>query len=197
MVVTATGATARGCRRPRTAARTWSATAVDVTDQVHETRACTNRACATRSPASFNRRQLEVFEAGHREDGWAAISIDLDHFKQVNDSQGHDRGDQVLIEFCRFLGRRIGAGDAVVRLGGDEFALLLAGADARAWRTWSSACARTPAWRPAVSRSARPLREGDEALTATLARADGEMYSVRAATRGHCRPERLLGLDPA
>jgi diguanylate cyclase (GGDEF)-like protein/PAS domain S-box-containing protein len=158
--------------------------AVDVTEQVHETRVLHEQSVRDALTGSYNRRHLEVFEAGHRQGGWAAVSIDLDHFKQVNDSQGHDRGDQVLIEFCRFLGRRLGADDAVVRLGGDEFALLLGGVDAARLDALIERLRRDAELSPCAFSLGAALREGDEALSATIARADGDMYSTRAASRG-------------
>jgi diguanylate cyclase (GGDEF)-like protein/PAS domain S-box-containing protein len=157
--------------------------AVDVTDQVQEARVLQEQNLRDALTGSYNRRHLDAFESAQREQGWAAIGIDLDHFKQVNDQQGHDQGDQVLIEFSRFLDRRAGLGDAVVRLGGDEFALLLAGADVQRLEAVVEGLRRDVERAPCAISMGAALREGGETLAATLARADGQMYSVRAATR--------------
>ena len=54
----------------------------------------------------------------------AVLFVDIDHFKEVNDSFGHDAGDQVLAEVGRRLSRLSRHADTAARLGGDEFVLL-------------------------------------------------------------------------
>jgi len=56
----------------------------------------------------------------------ALLFIDLDHFKEINDSLGHDVGDKVLQEVTRTLQSVVRAEDSISRLGGDEFTVLLA-----------------------------------------------------------------------
>ncbi|MEA3372766.1 MAG: EAL domain-containing protein [Campylobacterota bacterium] len=55
----------------------------------------------------------------------ALLFIDLDHFKQINDSMGHDAGDRVLKILAKRLEEQIRKGDTLARLGGDEFTLIL------------------------------------------------------------------------
>jgi len=55
----------------------------------------------------------------------AVFFIDLDHFKNINDSSGHDTGDTVLITAAQRFIRCVRKGDTVARLAGDEFAILL------------------------------------------------------------------------
>jgi diguanylate cyclase (GGDEF)-like protein/PAS domain S-box-containing protein len=59
----------------------------------------------------------------------AALLLDLDNFKYLNDSQGHKAGDQFLVSLARVLKERLRQTDVVARLGGDEFGVLLPAAD--------------------------------------------------------------------
>ena len=60
----------------------------------------------------------------------ALVYIDLDRFKYVNDTAGHETGDRILIEISRALSRKLRRNDIMARIGGDEFAIILKNVDA-------------------------------------------------------------------
>ena len=77
--------------------------------------------------ALFNDRLMQAITAASRDTGKQVVVMlmDLDHFKEINDTLGHPTGDQVLILVAQRLRAALRDSDTVARLGGDEFAILL------------------------------------------------------------------------
>ena len=75
----------------------------------------------------FDRLQQMLARAQRTGELMAVCYLDLDDFKPVNDTLGHEAGDHLLIELAQRIRHCVRAGDTVARLGGDEFALLLCG----------------------------------------------------------------------
>jgi len=74
----------------------------------------------------FTRRlRARIEMALRKNERFALLLIDLDHFKNINDTYGHDAGDLVLIETAKRLRASVRNYDCVARLGGDEFAIIL------------------------------------------------------------------------
>ena len=73
-------------------------------------------------------RLKQAMTAGNRNGCFGAVLfIDLDHFKTLNDTLGHDKGDQLLGQVAKRLNASVREGDTVARLGGDEFVVVLGG----------------------------------------------------------------------
>ena len=73
-----------------------------------------------------DRLGLAITHSSRHESHLAVLFLDLDDFKDVNDSFGHACGDRVLVELAGRIRRTVRAEDTVARLGGDEFIVLLA-----------------------------------------------------------------------
>ena len=124
----------------------------------------------------------------------ALLMLDLDKFKEVNDSLGHRAGDQLLIQVGVRLGERMGAGDLLARLGGDEFAVLLqdAGHD-EAVDVAVKLCAALDqpfavedvALRSSVSVGISLFPDDGPDLSTLLRKADIAMYQAKTSFTGH------------
>jgi diguanylate cyclase (GGDEF)-like protein len=95
---------------------------------------------ATRDPltGAVNRRQLDLAlqttlrRHGETRSPFAVVALDVDHFKRINDTFGHERGDRVLSGLGTLLRESLRGSDVIARVGGEEFVLLLRDLDAAA-----------------------------------------------------------------
>ena len=119
----------------------------------------------------------------------AALMIDLDRFKGVNDTFGHAVGDEVLWHVGRSIVDGARAGDIVVRYGGEEFVVLLSGVDlasarAVAERVRVSVAEPDGDRRPSITASVGlALRTPEETFERLVERADKAMYFAKASGR--------------
>ncbi len=125
------------------------------------------------------------------------VFIDIDNFKTVNDSLGHEAGDAVLLEFARRIRAATRGGDLTARFGGDEFAVLLAPPSGRAHAAAVSerilAALAAPHALPEAeivlnaSIGIAMSEAGEESVTELLRNADVAMYAAKAAGKGQYR----------
>ncbi|NYI41292.1 GGDEF domain-containing protein [Demequina lutea] len=121
-----------------------------------------------------------------------AVMIDVDRFKQVNDTFGHAVGDRVLVAVAKALREGVRAGDVLVRFGGEEFLALLPGAHA------ADVAARAERWRSTLAELRVASEQGPVGVTVSigvaeasrgdnpddlLSRADKAMYEAKVGGR--------------
>ena len=135
----------------------------------------------------------------------AVLYLDLDRFKEINDTQGHTVGDDVLREVARRFSSVLRESEIVARLGGDEFAILATNADASAAVLIAERIVGTLATRVEVGSQAFSLgvsigisrypSDGDTP-DALLRNADIAMYRAKSGGRGymHYDPEMSSGI---
>lgn len=153
-------------------------TAKQLLDRVHEQQQYLhNLAMFDPLTGLYNRNSLREFahkyfaDATRQDHALALILIDLDHFKKVNDTHGHLKGDEVLEEVGSFLKRAIRDEDFAARYGGEEFLLLLPHCNLQA------ACEKAQSLRAEIEE----LRPGGLDLTASIgvaARPKGEAQNM-------------------
>ncbi len=99
--------------------------AQDVTERFRQERQLREWSVHDALTGCYNRRYLAELTSRQHERRRGCIVFDLDHFKHVNDTDGHQRGDEVLIAMPQFLRSHVREQDAVIRLGRDEFLVRL------------------------------------------------------------------------
>jgi len=116
----------------------------------------------------------------------AAVCLDLDHFKRVNDQLGHDAGDRVLVRLGVVLREQARPVDVIARLGGEEFVAVLPLADAAGAYAYAERvrAALAASGIPRVTASAGvAAADGPEDLHALVRAADAALYEAKRAGR--------------
>lgn len=136
--------------------------------------------CYNRRYLNTVTRQCEAQPKGE----WGCIYLDIDHFKQYNDSNGHAEGDAVLVKMARFLMRHVRAEEAVVRVGGDEFLVVLCDSDEdQTEHVVARLRAAAPTSAPVPFSMGWAARRGNELFEQTMIRADHRLLAVRVDER--------------
>ncbi|MCW8827216.1 MAG: bifunctional diguanylate cyclase/phosphodiesterase [Gammaproteobacteria bacterium] len=133
---------------------------------------------------------------GNRSLGICLAIFDLNHFKPINDTYGHEVGDQVLKIVAQLLTGSLRTGESLYRLGGDEFAAIFFNSDREVAETIASRCNESIISYPFIELGVQePIRisiglahaDGDEPelLKVLQWRADMAMYSAKQPGRSH------------
>jgi diguanylate cyclase (GGDEF)-like protein/PAS domain S-box-containing protein len=143
----------------------------------------------------------------------ALLFLDLDHFKNLNDSRGHDVGDALLIEVAQRIRSTVRTGDTVARHGGDEFVLVIEDLSLDVEEAEAQTRAVIGKIREAIARpytlggtllhcsasvGAALFRGNEESVDALFKHADLAMYQAKAAGRDTLRlfhPSMQIALD--
>ncbi|NTV94961.1 MAG: GGDEF domain-containing protein [Thiobacillus sp.] len=123
----------------------------------------------------------------------ALAMLDLDHFKQINDTYGHDAGDLVLVRLAETLHQLMREVDVVARMGGEEFAVLMPDTQAevavqvadRLRQAVAEMAVETPAatLRCTASFGVSEFLPGDSRIQDVFVRADQALYRAKQAGR--------------
>ncbi|HEX5726278.1 MAG TPA: GGDEF domain-containing protein, partial [Longimicrobiaceae bacterium] len=146
-----------------------------------------------------NRRHLwrvagdQVRAARRQGAGFAVLAMDIDRFKAINDSYGHDAGDAVLRRVAEGVRASLREVDTVGRVGGEEFVAILPGAGTAAATEVAERLRASvegldfsdlhPALRVTLSVGATVWRAEDAGVAATLKRADESLYRAKSLGR--------------
>ena len=140
------------------------------------------------------RREIELSRQSAQP--FAALLIDLDHFKQINDSHGHEAGDRALQHVAAVLANATRGSDYVFRLGGEEFVIVLVAVNEQQAMIIAEDLCRQIAAQPLVMPGKQSLsitasigvaaHDGHPDYEHLMARADAAMYAAKQAGRNRC-----------
>jgi diguanylate cyclase (GGDEF)-like protein/PAS domain S-box-containing protein len=143
---------------------------------------------STRDPLThaMNRRYLVQLEGRDDTRGpWGCVVVDLDHFKTINDTQGHAKGDEILVAVAQQLRDSAGSNDVVVRMGGDEFLVVIDHAEELG--SFLEHLGRDLTSRPWSLSLGWTISRPGESVDEVIARADDQLYAHRAVARHTAR----------
>jgi diguanylate cyclase (GGDEF)-like protein len=136
------------------------------------------------------RAQAVIAPARRSGEALAVLMLDIDHFKRVNDVEGHAAGDRALQRMAAALRKRVRSGDLVCRYGGEEFCVLLLQADAKTALEVDAGVRRELADSASAGSglmltfsSGLATLSDDTGLDSLLRRADHALYEAKAAGR--------------
>ncbi|WIM88579.1 GGDEF domain-containing protein [Candidatus Mycobacterium wuenschmannii] len=134
---------------------------------------------------AFNTRARDLIEAS--EDGVDVMLIDIDNFKTANDTHGHDRGDEILVDVALAILTAVDSTAVVARLGGDEFAVAAHPVDGRHYsaKTLRDRVVEQTGILVSVGWAATEpgTTDSSDALSAAVAAADIDLYAAKSARK--------------
>jgi diguanylate cyclase (GGDEF)-like protein len=141
----------------------------------------------------FDTAEKEFSRARRYTRTFSLLMVDLDWFKQINDTHGHEAGDRVLNQFGQMLRQICRKSDVIGRIGGEEFSVLLPETSAKAAQTLATRITEgcrdlivdpmAAEARCSCSIGVTEVRADDERLDSVLTRADQALYTAKRAGR--------------
>ncbi|EHJ94482.1 diguanylate cyclase [Vreelandella boliviensis] len=136
-------------------------------------------------------REIDI--ARHSEHCFALLMVDIDHFKSINDTHGHDSGDSVLQQVASILDRSTRGGDYVFRMGGEEFLIVQVNTDYEGSRLFAERLRQSVAKEPLLAGADTllnvtisvgvTLHDGHPDYHHSLQRADQALYQAKRGGR--------------